>query len=333
MKYTGLVKVSDGLVIDRHHAATRDGWLLDLKRTYSPEHFHPHTRPVVIIPGYGMNSFIFGFHPRGTSMERCLAEAGFEVWSANLRRQGSSRASSDKAPGPSLRAYAENDVRAVVDTVIAGSRTTAREVDLIGASLGGSIAYAYLALEPEPRVHGVVAIGSPLRWGAIHPALKLAFASPRLVGALAFSGTRDLARHGLRVLTRYPKLLSIYMNASHVDLSAASTLVETVEDPIPRVNRDIAHWMKAGDMVLGGVNVTDALRTIDLPLLVIVSNRDGIVPESANLSVKDAWGGRDVEVLRVGDDGDWYAHADLFIAHESPAKVFAPIARWLHAKR
>jgi pimeloyl-ACP methyl ester carboxylesterase len=322
----------DGLVSDRQHAATRDGWLLDLKRTYSPAHFRPDTRPLVIIPGYGMNAFIFGFHPRGTSMERALAEAGFEVWSANLRRQGASRAASEGAPGPSLRAYAEQDVRAIVDTVVAGTRTGFRAVSIIGASLGGSIAYAYLALHDEPRVHSLVAIGSPLQWREVHPALRLAFSSPRLVGALAFSGTRNLARVGLRALTRYPSLLSIYMNAGHVDLSAASTLVETVEDPIPRVNADIARWMKARDMVLGGVNVTRALARVDLPLLLVVSNRDGIVPESANLAVQDAWGGRDVEILRVGDERDWYAHADLFVSHQSAEKVFAPIARWLHER-
>ncbi|MSP59426.1 MAG: alpha/beta fold hydrolase [Myxococcales bacterium] len=321
------------LTVDRHHAATPDGWQLELKRTIAPAHHLPGSRPVVIIPGYGMNSFIFGFHPRGTSMERCLAEAGFEVWSANLRRQGGSRAAIQGAPGPSLRAYAETDLPAIVEAVLAASQRGAGEVDLIGASLGGSIAYAYLALDRAPRVHSLIAIGSPLRWTEVHPVLKLAFSSPRLAGALSFGGTRALARRGLGLLSRAPRLLSIYMNAGHVDLSAAATMVETVEDPIPRVNKDIAHWIKARDMVLGGVNVTEALRRVRLPLLVVVSNRDGIVPESANLSVQAAWGGQDIEILRVGDDDDWYAHADLFIGHDAPADVFAPIAAWLHARR
>jgi pimeloyl-ACP methyl ester carboxylesterase len=324
---------TDGLIVDRSHAATRDGWLLDLKRTYSAEHFEPRTHPVLIVPGYGMNSFIFGFHPRGTSMERCLAEAGFEVWSANLRLQGKSRRASPGAPGPSLRSYAEEDVGAAVDAVVASTRTRAKQVDLIGCSLGGSIAYAHLALTANHHVHGLVAIGSPLRWNEIHPALKLAFKSPALIERLVFRGSRRLLQAGAGVLARFPQLLSVYANAEHIDLSKTREMMETVEDPNPRVNKDIAHWINAGDMVLRGVNVTGALRRVDIPLLVLVSNRDGIVPEQTALAATEAWGGRDVEVLRVGDDQDWYAHADLFVSHASPEKVFAPIAKWLHARR
>ena len=47
--------------------------------------------PVVILPGYGMNSFIFGFHPRGLSLEAYLASRGIEVWSVDLRGQGRAR--------------------------------------------------------------------------------------------------------------------------------------------------------------------------------------------------------------------------------------------------
>ena len=61
-----------------------------------------------------------------------------------------------------------------------------------------------------------------------------------------------------------------------------------MENLIPRVNQDIARWMKAGDMVLGGVNVTTALAKVDLPLLVIVSNRDGNDQEAWSTNM-DVW--------------------------------------------
>lgn len=47
-------------------------------------------RPVLIVPGYGMNSYIFGYHPRGDSMVKCLAARGLEVWTVDLRGQGRS---------------------------------------------------------------------------------------------------------------------------------------------------------------------------------------------------------------------------------------------------
>ncbi len=302
------------------------GWMLRCKGTSSPSALRPDRPPLVIVPGYGMNAFIFGFHPRGTSMERCLAEAGFEVWSVNLRAQGPSR-EHGRADEPSLRAYAEEDLPAALEAILAHTRTTPGRVVLIGCSLGGSIAYAHLARVPTSPVAAVCTIGAPLRLEALHPAVRFAFGSPRLVELIRLRGARKLAGLALPLVRHVPQLLSIYMNAAHVDLSAAAELVRTVEDPVPRVNRDIAEWIASTDLVVGGTNVTDAMRSQRVPLLLVVSNRDGIVPERATLSVRDVWAGP-VEVLRVGDEDRWFAHADLFIADSAPERVFAPIARW-----
>ena len=79
-----------------------------------------------------MNSFLFGFHPRGTSMELCLAEAGFEVWSLNLRAQGGSRATSPDAEPPSFAAFAGVDL------------PTAQSWSILTGSTGGENTYAYI---------------------------------------------------------------------------------------------------------------------------------------------------------------------------------------------
>jgi pimeloyl-ACP methyl ester carboxylesterase len=329
------VIVPIALTVEHQTVETPDGWELHLKRTVVPGQIVAGRRPVLIIPGYGMNAFIFGFHPRGTSMERCLAEAGFEVWSANLRGQGPSRRLDPRAPGPSMRVYAETDVTAVARAVCVRTRTEARAVDLVGASLGGSIAYAHLALVHDTPVHGVIAIGAPLSWTEIHPVLRTAFASPWIAGNLVVRGVRPAMRAAAPLLRWYPDLLSIYMNTGHVDLAAIDEMLNTVEDPSPRLNRDVAKWIRARDLVLRRVNVTEALRerTSSRPLLVVVSNRDGVVPEAANLSVLGAWAGTDVQVLRVGDDDDWYAHADLFVGNDAPRVLFEPMAAWLLARQ
>lgn len=323
------------LEIDRHVARTSDGWGLALKRTLAPERFSSRRRPVLIIPGYGMNSFIFGFHPRGTSMERCLAEAGFEVWSADLRLSGRSRPlfgdDTGRPPGPSIATYAGIDLPALVETVLAGSRTHAPRLDLIGCSLGGSIAYAHLALRPDTPVHALCTVSAPFRFTTIHPAVRAAFSSTWLAERLVIRGVRPLARAGSGLIRRVPRLLSVYMNAAHIDLSRIDEMLETVEDPHPAVNHDIARWLRHRDLVVGGVNVTAAMARESRPLLLVVPNRDGIVPESSNLAALDAWGGHDKHVLRVGDTEEWYAHADLFVGDEAPRLVFAPIADWLTA--
>lgn len=321
------------LTIAEHFVPNDDGWLLHLTRTVDVERFDPERPPVVIVPGYGMNAFIFGFHPRGTSLAGAIAEAGYEVWAANLRAQGPSRPDRRSPPGPSLRAYADVDVTAAVAGALARSESRVGRVTLLGCSLGGSLAYAHVALRPEHRVGGVIAIGAPLRWTEVHPLLGMAFRSPRLAGLVRVSNVRAFARAAAPAIARVPGVLSPYMNTSHVDLTTLPTLVKTIEDPHPQVNRELATWIAQKDLVLRGVDVTKRLGAVDVPLLVVVSNRDGIVPDGPALSVVDAWGGSDVEVLRVGDDSRWYAHADLFVGDHAAEDVFAPLAGWLDRHR
>ena len=318
---------------DELWAETRDGWSLHVTRTWDPAKLDRAQRPLVIVPGYGMNGFIFGFHPRGTSLEGHLAAAGIEVWTANLRGTGRSRTTRPDAAEPSLRSYAEHDVGSVIDAVLGKTSTTSDRVDLLGASLGGSIAFAHLARMRPHRVGSVIAVGSPLRWERVPLMLRVPFLSRRLVGSLRVTGVRRLAERVLPIVRRVPSLLAMYMNVAHIDLGAASELVRTVEDPHPRVNRDLASWLRAGDMVLGGVNVTDAMASETGALLLVLANRDGIVPERVASSAARAWGGTDVTTLCIGTDDDWYAHADLFVGHEAPRVVFEPIARWLCARR
>jgi pimeloyl-ACP methyl ester carboxylesterase len=126
--------------------------------------------------------------------------------------------------------------------------------------------------------------------------------------------------------------LSIYMNTKHVDLSAADRLVETVEDPIPRLNAEIARWIRDADLVVAGVDVTARTRALDRPVLSIYANRDGIVPPHAATAIAGVMRKDRVDLLSVGDEQLWYAHADLFIGRTSEERVFTPLAQWLRSK-
>lgn len=317
------------LVVDTFRTRTDDGWLLELKRSFVPSRFDRRLHPLLIVPGYGMNSFIFGYHPRGTSMTKSLAEQGFEVWTVNLRMQDGTHATVPNAPEPTLAAYALRDVPAAIAAVIDATHAIPHRVVLVGCSMGGTLCYGYLAHHPDAPVHALVTMGTPLRWDVAHPAVRLAFSSPRLAGLVRIQGTRRMVRTALPLLSRVPFVLSPYLNAKHVDVSNPLELVRTVEDPHPGINRDLARWITGRDLVLEGKNLTDACRSLEHPLYVIAANADGIVPERAVLSVVDVWGGRDVEVLKVGDANSKFAHADLFIADGAKPRVFDPLAAWL----
>jgi alpha-beta hydrolase superfamily lysophospholipase len=276
-----------------------------------------------------MNNFIFSFHPTGLSMERFLASQGFDVWSANLRGQGRARRHSGPAKY-GFRELALVDLPTAKDTVLAETRAEAPGLDIIGCSLGAAITYAWMAHHPTDHgVGAMVSIGGPLRWERVHPLIKVAFTSPRLAGVVPIRGTRQLARLALPLARKVPAALSIYMNAHLSDLSQAEALVKTVEDPHPWLNRQLARWMQDRDLVVDGVNVTEALKAAAPPLLVVAANSDGIVPPEVALSVRAALGPDRVQVLEVGDDLHRFAHADLFISRLSHDRVFLPMSQWL----
>ncbi len=318
---------------ERFEVDNHQGWTLVVKRTVSPTHHRTGQRPVLLLTGYGMNDFILGFHPQGRSMIRCLAEAGFEVWTGAMRRQRGSRRQRRRAGLPGLRAFCAEDMPRLIEGVLAHTTTGADSVDLVGSSLGGSVVYGHLAVCPDTPVGSVVAIGAPLHWEELHPAMRVLFSSERLAGWLPMVGTDRLARWLFPVVSYLPGLLSFYMNVDHIDMSEAAQLTRTVDEPDRRVNRDMVAWMRSGALVLDGVNVTEALADQTRPLLVILANRDGIVPRSAAEAAMGAWGGTDRTLVEIGDDEDWYAHADLFIAPEAPKLLFEPLAAWLRERQ
>ncbi len=312
-----------------HRLDNHAGWELELKQFVDADAHDPTRRPVVMVPGYAMNTFILSYHPAGTSMVEYLTRDGFEVWTTNLRGQGDSR-----RIGPTarygLRELALHDLPRVLEYVRETSDSTADRVDAVGCSLGASFLYAYLAHFGEERPLGaLVSIGGPLRWNQTHPLMKVMFASARVAGSVRVRGTRRLARLALPVVRRMPSLLALYMNAAEIDMDKASEIVNTVDDPVPWINHQIARWMRQKDLVVGGVNVTEALDGLDLPVLCVLANADGIVPPATALSIRDVAAPGAVDVLEVGDDDVWFAHADLFAARTAHARVFEPLRAWL----
>jgi pimeloyl-ACP methyl ester carboxylesterase len=307
------------------------GWRLDVRSYHRAERLDPERRPLLLVPGYCMNTTPLLFHPEGPSMIEFLTERGFEVWTVNLRGQGES-ACIGGARDAGFREMALCDLPLALEQVRAHTQSRAQRVDVIGCSLGGTYLFTYLAHHRgQDALGSVVGLGAPLRWVDAHPLLRAFFASSRVASRIRISGTRKLAELALPLVARHlPGLLSIYMNTSLIDLSCASELVKTVEDPIPKLNGEIARWIKSGDLTVEGVNVTEALRGTRHPFLAIVANRDGIVPPAAAKSALEVFPAG--ELVEVGDDATWFSHADLFISRHAQRRVFEPLAAWLEAR-
>lgn len=314
--------------IDHRHTPNGDGWSLALRRTIDDQALVKGRNPLLIVPGYGMNSFIFGFHPRGVSMEAYLAGRGFEVWSVDLRAQGDSRCEF----GSHRYGFDDlvlKDVFSAVHCVADTTETGACEVDIIGCSLGASMMFAYVACVPEHRTRRLVNMGGPVHWVRINPLLRLAFASPELLGVLPIKGARQLAGFALPMLSKVPKLLSVYIHPEIVDMKHAPTLVRTVENPNRHVNRDLARWIKNRDLIVDGKNVCEAVKTLTNPLLTVIASADGIVPRETVIWPHENIKSERRDILEVGTAAVPIAHADMFISDLAPDLVFRPLADWL----
>lgn len=306
-------------------------WQLQLRRYADPARHDPRLRPVIFVPGYAMNSWILGFHPQGPSMVEWLVQDGFEVWTVNLRGQGDSRGPRRPARY-GLAELALDDLPDALAHVRARTASRAEGVDLVGCSLGASLVYALLAHEGGDGVGAVVGLGGPLTWTEVHPLLATAFRSAHVASLVRIRGTRRIARAALPWVRHVPAVLSVYMNARRIDLSRAEDLVNTVDDPVPWINVQLARWVRQRSLVVRGLDVAQALRDVDVPVLAVAANADGIVPVSTALSVADALGGP-VDTLVVGEPDRWYAHADLFIGQDAHEDVFEPVRTWLRARQ
>jgi pimeloyl-ACP methyl ester carboxylesterase len=315
----------------RYYVDNRAGWHLSVTRhaTTSNPLGRPKGRPVLIVPGYGMNSFIFTFHPNGESLVGSLVARGLEVWTVDLRGQGQSRKGSGH-DRYGLADLAVEDIGAVMAHVLAHTETRATKLDLVGASLGTALSFAHIALTPEAKVHALVSMAGLVTWRTAHPLVRLAFRSPTLAGWVRIKHTRRLARFALPTIAKVaPSLLSIYLNHRSTDLSQSAKMVESVEDPHPIINREIAEWIRRGDLVIRGVNVSARLPGMTHPFMCIVANDDGIVLPATSRHTFDMIGSSTKEILFVGDEHSPIAHADLFVCNDAERRVFAPIADFL----
>lgn len=317
--------------MERFLVDNRAGWRLAMSRTLPTGDAKHAARPVLIVPGYGMNSYIFGFHPSGPSMVECFAARGLEVWTVDLRGQGKSiQARGNNRYG--MADLAIEDLGAAIAYVLANTKTGATTLDVIGCSLGTALAFAHVACVPNAPVHALVSMAGLVTWKGAHPIVRFAFGSPRLVGLMRMRNTRQLARFALPVIARVaPSLLSVYLNEQSTDLTQAAKMVQTVEDPHPVINREIAQWIKRGDLVVRGVNVSEKVPAMKNPFFCVVANDDGIVLPVTSRHTYDMIGSETKRLLLVGDPEQPIAHADLFLCNGAQKRIFAPVADFLLA--
>ncbi len=317
--------------VRRYAVDNRDGWVLDVKRVTADDGADPDLSPILFVPGYGMNTHILGYHPRGTSMVDFLCDAGFEVWLANLRGQGQSSRRDRGSKQIGMGDLSHVDLPIVVERVLELTESKTGRLHMIGCSLGAALAYSYLASVVDDHVlASLTSLGGPFRWDRVHPVIAAAAKQARWISKVPIMGTRQIAKLVVPLVSQFPILLSPYMNANRIDLSNAGHLALTVDDPPPGVTRELGEWISNRHLVVNGIDVGQVLENIELPILCVVATKDGIVPRESIVAIREVAAGP-VEVLECGDHDNHFAHADLFINDEAEERVFRPMRDWLTA--
>jgi len=320
--------VPSSMFVEHHTVTTPDGWTLQMCRGMRDNGVSGP--PVVFVPGFGMNSWIFRYHPRGRSFMEVLLDHGLDPWSVDLRGLSTSRRRAGAPKVGGLADYAYMDLPSAFDHI---SYTTGFDrVHAIGCSLGGAVLYAYGSTLPCQRIDRLVALATPLKWTRATPLVRAFGMLSPVIGLARLRGTRAIARVALPVVGRVlPSALSVYLNVEITDISSTRDLARTVEDPNPRVNRQIGRWIQRQELEIGGTNILDALHHFDRPLLVVAGNGDGICPPENAMAALEAVAGPG-ESLVIGHRDEHVAHADLLVSDIAPERVFAPIARWLRKR-
>jgi alpha-beta hydrolase superfamily lysophospholipase len=291
--------------------------------------------PVLLIHGYGQNRY--AWHLPARSFVNYLAHEGYDVFNLDLRGHGRSRHLGAHPP-KDLNEYVREDVPAALDSV---SRLSGHDrVFLIGHSLGGLISYGAATVVPK-HVAGIVSLGSPYHFTRGSRFLSL-FGSAMLAADRALSlGHRDLplkaAGEAMRLMRVFiesplfpipirgfaPRSLEPRIHGQHMSLAMDIGSIAVMRAMFLRAAEARASGHRLG--VLYGY--AGAFEALDLPLLIIAGDKDGLAPPEAVRPAYERSGSSD-KTFRVFPRG----HIDILIGREAPLTIWPLILSWLNTR-
>lgn len=310
----------------RLEARTRDGWSLAV--WFRPAKERKYRVPVVLCHGLANNHAFMDFHGR-QNLSRFLSEAGFDVYSLDLRGAGGSEPPGDGPWDATIDDHIAFDVPAVTELVL--SHSGMERFVWVGHSLGGIVGAA-AAPQLGDRLAGLVTVGSPLF-----------FQLPGIVRVLsrfarAVSPWGRFETRVVRLVAPFagwgppPPLTAISANLRNVDSLSQRYLVANVFAPIwEGVLRQLDAWV-AGNVCTsldGTVDYRQGLSGLTCPVLVIGGTVDLLCPPDATRALFDAIGSPKKHLLMLGKSyghSSEYGHGDLVIGTRAPDEVYGAIA-------
>jgi polyhydroxyalkanoate synthase len=336
---------------ERHEVRTDDGWTLTLHRYRPAAGLARQPVPVVFGHGFTMNGHCWELSAEG-SLPRALAARGHDVFVADYRGTRSSRPPLGSGRMGRWRFgpldHACRDFPAIINAAanLAGSE----RVSWVGHSMGGMLLYVYASRFGSDRLHRVVTLGSPMRFG--HFARLMAgvprFASFMLRHVPAFR-VRPLVLLAAPFVVLLPFIGAIAAGGSWLlSMRERAALLwvsfESTSAPVARwfaemnVRRQTL-CPEAGAGPDAGPE-PGGLARLDAPLLVLAGVRDLLAPPAAVRPAFDRAGGPTVAWKLFGDPGaksaleagPRFGHSDMISSRAAASHTLPALAAWLEGE-
>ena len=280
----------------------------------------PSRGPVVLVHGFAQNRY--SWHTSTRSMANGLAAYGWDVYNLEMRGHGRSRTRN----GPNAQSFSDyvNDLSRVADHFEG-------KAIFVGHSLGGAACYA---ASTQSTMAGVVGIGAPFEFGRHNRTLRLICGLTRVARPLMWRGGQvhtgaaawflarnfelaDVLSHGLPVTGWQPGSVERELFVERVTKGFDWTPVH--------IWQEMAQWCK------DGFPYREAWRSNPTPVLVMVGDRDHLMP------LGDARGAYDLSPsagreLHLFDDylhEVHWGHLDLILGEKASQHTWPVLHKWM----
>ncbi len=288
-----------------------DGWRASV--LFVPPAAGGTGEPVVLAHALGLSPDAYRYGAGATLVSR-LSAAGFAVYLPTWRGDSEAIAPAVRT-GVSFDDIVERDLPAALD--VARAHSAYRRVFLIGHGFGGQVAIAHAGRVCAEGLAGVVAMCAPVRFeGPESAVLRLARVLSHVPGAWRLPSDR------------FGPALAPWVEGRD---RVRGVLWHEADGVRVELLRQIAAWYDHGSIVDGSglFDYVAATRDARAPLLVAYSAGDALCSEDAALALVGQWGG-EVASLPLPEG---FGHLDALFGKDADAAVYAPIARWLAARR
>jgi len=297
-----------------------------------------HGAPVILCHGVSSNRYCFDL-PLAPSLARFLAEAGRDVWVAELRGSGMSERPrlfiSDVPYTWDFDDHLTGDVPAIIGGVL--NRTGATEVHWVGHSMGGMLILAHLAGDHNPPVASAVTVGSPADFSQPrNRCVSLLMKLRPILGLTEISLPHLAIKLAIPFCHRATFYLLTPFHPTNMSCSVARRMLTLISEPVTSSKV----WLQLGDFAErgvfgpdGGPSYLDGLAASKTPLFFIGGTMDQMAPPGTirgACAANGETGERKCLILGKGSGAvEDYGHVDLLLGVRSPEEVFSPILEWL----